>query len=89
MTPRIDHIQKRLNRFGWSASDKKIITLDGGILWLISVKRNNQSFSVQGHTQKEAWVSAWDLAWQIQRTFEKRPMILPFCRSLAAYNRAG
>jgi len=89
MTTKIDLIRRRLNRFGWTTCDSKIITLGGNKLWLIFGKRHNQSFTVQSHTQREAWESAWHLTRQIQKTTITPPRILPFPQSLVLYNRAG
>jgi hypothetical protein len=89
MPTKIEHIQRRLHRFGWSARDKKIITLSGNRLWLIFGKWRNQSFTVQGRTQTEAWESAWQLTRQIQSSYLDSPEILPFPRNYALYNRAG
>jgi hypothetical protein len=89
MATKAEQIRRRLHRFGWSARDKKIITLGGDKLWLIFGKWKNQSFTVQGHTQTEAWESAWQLTRQIRGRISDPPNILPFCRNLVPCNRAG
>jgi hypothetical protein len=84
MDTRIGRIRRRLCRSGWSARERKLTTLGDETIWLISVRRNQQVFSAQGRTPREAWESVWRLARQVQRNLRAPAMILHFPRRFTA-----
>jgi hypothetical protein len=66
MDVRVYVIHQRLHGFGWSVNEASFATLDGGELWVVSGRRGNQTFSVQGDTQRDAWRDAWRLARRLE-----------------------
>jgi hypothetical protein len=88
MEAAIDHIRKKLNLLGWYPKEREIIGPSSEKIWVVFSNHDNRSFSVQGHTQWDAWESAWQLVNRVQNGFGEPRMILPF-PSYFAKNRAA
>jgi hypothetical protein len=85
----IDTIRKRLRRSGWSTGDAKLVTLDGGVIWAVTARRNDQFFSAQGETQVGAWEAAWQMAEHLHGLGRESPGIVPLRRRTSVVGRAG
>jgi hypothetical protein len=80
MTLKIETTRKRLRHLGWSAAGVPFETLKGRKVWVVSVRRNGQSFSVQGSTPLAAWEAAARLAELLHNQEGDPPAILRFPR---------
>jgi len=89
MTKMVPRIRRRLHQAGWTVRAVKLDTLGGGELWLVRARRNRQSFSASGESQKAAWIEAWRLAKQLHATAPRVRSIIPFPRVPAISRRAG
>jgi hypothetical protein len=82
-------IRKKLCRLGWNPKQREIVAADGNIIWIVFNNQASRSFSVQAHTQQEAWESAWQLVGKMQKTSVDPQMILQFPVCIPTFHRAA
>jgi hypothetical protein len=87
MTWNIDSTRRQLHRLGWSAAGVPLETLNGRKVWVVSVRRDHQSFSVQGDTPLAAWEAAARLAERLRNEQGSRPVVLQFPRPRPDHSR--